>query len=251
MKIKFLGTSHGAPLPGRHCQSILIETEAGAYLFDAGAPVIDLLVNENFDLTRLRAIFVTHLHSDHIDGLPGIVCLASWFYVKMRFGVYLPEQSGVDAIRGYCRTRLQNEYRWDKDESEERIPFFAYETGEIYDDGNLKVTAHPTEHLKRIGKPAYGFLIEAEGKKVYITGDIHGSLSDFPAFLYSDKVDLLISECAHFDPALLAEKLMKCNARTVAVIHVFPLRRFDELKQIEPTVPARMIYPNDGEILTL
>ena len=249
MQIRFLGTSHGAPLPGRHCQSILIETEGGAYLFDAGAPVTDLLVNEGFALTQLRAVFVTHMHSDHFDGLPGLVCLASWFYLKMRFGVYLPERSGVDAVRSFCRARLQNEYRWDKEESEERVPFFCYEAGVVYDDGNLKVVAHPTEHLKRIGKPAYGFLIEAEGKKVFITGDMHGSLSDFPEFLFSERVDLLISECAHFDPASLGEKLKNCKAKTVAVIHVFPLRRFAELKEVEPTVPARMIYPNDGDEL--
>ena len=246
-----MGTSHGAPLPGRHCQSILIETDAGAYLFDAGAPVTDLLVNDGFDLSRLRAVFVTHMHSDHFDGLPGLVCLASWFYVKMRFGVYLPEESGIDAVRAFCRSRLENEYHWDKEESEERIPFRLYRAGVVYDDGNLKVTACPTEHLKRIGKPAYGFLVEADGKRVYITGDMHKSLSDFPAFLSSEGVDLLISECAHFDPEALAEKLKDCKTDAVAVIHVFPLRRFSELHEIEPTVPARMIYPADGDELPL
>ncbi len=46
MKIKFLGTSYGAPSIGRRQQSILIETDdKNAYLIDTGAPVTDVLVN--------------------------------------------------------------------------------------------------------------------------------------------------------------------------------------------------------------
>ena len=40
MKFKFIGTSHGWPLPGRNCQSFLLETDNGSYLIDMGAPVI-------------------------------------------------------------------------------------------------------------------------------------------------------------------------------------------------------------------
>ena len=55
MKIRFLGTSFGAPAVGRHQQSILLETESGnAYLVDAGAPVLDILVNTGYDLKKSK-----------------------------------------------------------------------------------------------------------------------------------------------------------------------------------------------------
>ena len=38
MKIKFLGTSHGVPMPGRYYQSFLIEAGENAYLVDAELP---------------------------------------------------------------------------------------------------------------------------------------------------------------------------------------------------------------------
>ena len=70
MKIKFLGTSHGVPLPERHYQSILIETDNGDYLFDAGAPVMECWIKEGYDLTKLKSVFVTHVHHGAVKKLP-------------------------------------------------------------------------------------------------------------------------------------------------------------------------------------
>ena len=70
MKIHFLGTSYGAPTAERHCQSILIETtDDSAYLVDVGAPVIDILVKQGYDLAKIKGIFITHRHGDHMNGL--------------------------------------------------------------------------------------------------------------------------------------------------------------------------------------
>ena len=78
MKIRFLGTSYGAPAPGRHQQNLLLETESGRdYLVDAGAPVLDILAGEGYDFSRLKAIFITHLHGDHMNGLADILNLAA------------------------------------------------------------------------------------------------------------------------------------------------------------------------------
>ena len=247
MKIRFLGTSHGVPTPGRHCQSILIETDKGACLIDAGAPVMDILINDGYDLNKIKAIFVTHMHSDHMSAVPDIVCLASWYYTDMSFKVYLPEQRGIDAIRDYCAVRLFGEYKKDYEDIAKRITYHLFSEGAVYDDGGMKVSAFPTEHMYTTTGIAYGFLVEADGKKVYVTGDMHSSLKDFGEFLYEEKVDLLITECAHFDPVLLCGKLKKCKADTVAVIHVFPPRRYDELKNQEKELGLRMIYPKDGD----
>lgn len=241
MKVKFLGTSHGLPMKGRHCQSILIQTENGDYMIDAGAPVLDILSNDGYDLTRLKAIFVTHMHSDHMMGIADIICAASWYYKDMNFKVFLPEQRGIDEIRSFCAMLLYNSYDTD------RITYNLYEEGMIYDDGNFKITAYHTDHMDATSDIAYGFMAEAEGQKVYITGDMHRTLKDFREQLYKENVNLLIAECAHFTPEALCDKLKKCRTNAAAIVHVFPLRVYDELKKLEKELPFKMLYPKDGD----
>ena len=70
MKITFLGTSHGVPSEERYCQSMLLEIGENAYLIDAGAPVMNILLRRHFDLNRLKAIFLTHMHGDQPTACP-------------------------------------------------------------------------------------------------------------------------------------------------------------------------------------
>lgn len=69
MKITFLGTSHGVPEVNRFCTSVLLESGGKHYLIDAGAPISDLLIRNKVAFKDISAIFITHLHGDHVDGL--------------------------------------------------------------------------------------------------------------------------------------------------------------------------------------
>ena len=101
MKLTFLGTSHGVPAADRYCQSILAQTENGGYIIDAGAPVFDCLLRQNVDINKIRAVFITHMHGDHVDCLFGLIGIACWYYTDMRFDVFLPEQKGIDAVTAF------------------------------------------------------------------------------------------------------------------------------------------------------
>ena len=63
---------------------------------------MDILINEGQDLGKIKAVFVTHMHSDHMNGLTDMIGLATWYYEDMSCEVYLPEQRGIDAIIEYC-----------------------------------------------------------------------------------------------------------------------------------------------------
>ena len=76
MNIRFLGTGFGAPYKNRHQQSILIEVGENAYLFDAGAPVTDILSFSQYDMSRIKTVFISHLHGDHMNGLNDMINLA-------------------------------------------------------------------------------------------------------------------------------------------------------------------------------
>lgn len=239
MKIKFIGTSHGVPLPNRHYQSVLIETEKGDYLFDAGAPVMESFIQEGYDLTRLKKVFVTHVHHDHMYGILDMVILATWYYTNMNFDIYMPEQRGVDAVREYSKSLLPKK-------TAENILYHVYEEGVMFDDGNIKVTAIHTDHMVALTDIAFGFLIEADGKRVYITGDLHGSLRDFPLEVLSVPTDVLITECAHCSAEKLAEKMEQTNVEKLMVIHVFPLDKFDKMEECMKDSAKELIFPDDG-----
>lgn len=240
MKIKFLGTSHGVPMPGRYYQSFLVEVGENAYLVDAGAPVMDILINEGYDLTKIKAVFITHMHADHMNGLLDMISLATWYYKDMSFEVYLPEQRGIDAIREYLKMPLNGQ-------TTDRVGYHLIEEGVCFDDGALKVTAVHTEHMAASTNIAFGFLLEAEGRKLYVSGDLNGSLRDFPPAELKETVNSLIVECAHFPAERLMEKLQEVNAEKVMVVHVFPLDKYDILKEGLKDAPFEAIYPNDGD----
>ncbi len=239
MKVKFLGTSFGAPSVGRHQQSILIESDNGnAYLFDAGAPVLDILVNQGYDLTKIKAVFISHLHGDHMNGLMDILNLTDYF--RMKYRIYMPEQRGIDAFKSFSLMQLCG-YESD------RVSYDLINDGTFFDDGVVKLTAVRTCHMENTGHPSYGFFIETDGSSVYITGDLSPSLKDFPEFLYECDTDMIISECAHFTADELLSKLTKCNVKKAAVLHVMPVERYADLERLNVDLPFELLLPCDND----
>lgn len=240
MKITFWGTSHGVPSAERYCQSMFIETEHGGYIVDAGAPVMECLLKEKYDLTKLKAVFITHMHTDHVAYIFGLLSLASWYYRDMDFDVYLPEQEGIDTITAFLKMT-------DSNFPNDRVRLHLIKTHEVYQDEELKVVAFPTDHLAGTGRPAYGYLVETEGKKVYISGDLNGEKIDYPDFLNEETVDAFIVECAHFPAEKLIDKLRCCRAKNVWPVHIWTLDKYEILKAAEKELPFVMQYPKDGD----
>lgn len=243
MKIKFLGTSYGAPSIGRRQQSILIETDdKNAYLIDAGAPVTDVLVNECYDISKIKSVFITHLHGDHMNGLHDLINLAE--FLNARFTVFLSEQRGIDAFETYTLMQLGGK-------KGERVSFELFGEGAFYDDGSVKVSALPNDHMKASGRPSYGFLVEADGARVYITGDLHPTLEDFPDFLCREHTDMIVTECAHFSAAEIVGVLNKCSTEKAAFIHVMPPEKYADLCRIESEMRFTPVYPNDNDEIVI
>lgn len=76
MELWFLGTSAGMPIRGRNVTSIALKISRNSgqfWMFDCGEGTQHQLLNTPLKLSRLSKLFITHLHGDHVYGLPGLL----------------------------------------------------------------------------------------------------------------------------------------------------------------------------------
>ncbi len=73
MKVITLGTSAGRPTPLRMASACALEYEGEVLLFDCGEGAQTQLAKSSLHWGNLSAIFITHLHGDHVNGLPGLL----------------------------------------------------------------------------------------------------------------------------------------------------------------------------------
>jgi ribonuclease Z len=73
MKVIPLGTSSGKPTLYRNVSAVAIAREGEWLLFDCGEATQIQVMRAGLSPNRLAAIFITHLHGDHFNGLPGFL----------------------------------------------------------------------------------------------------------------------------------------------------------------------------------
>ncbi len=248
MKITFLGTSHGVPAADRYCSCAMIEAGDAIYFVDAGAPVIDEILRRGKDINNVRAVFTTHAHGDHTNGILNFADLANWYFKESSIDFYFTEQRLADAFDKLIEVI-------DKPRDTERIRFHAVTPDFIYKDENITVSLIPTKHMAHLNRPTYSILMteNASGKRVLFSGDFSYMLreKDVPEIIAKEKLDVFICEMAHFGVEQLMPYLSTCKAKSVYFTHVFPYHRFDEIKSIQNDFDYSITIVDDGSEIDL
>ncbi|GAB0984384.1 ribonuclease Z [Escherichia coli] len=155
MELIFLGTSAGVPTRTRNVTAILLNlqypTQSGLWLFDCGEGTQHQLLHTAFNPGKLDKIFISHLHGDHLFGLPGLLCSRSMSGIIQPLTIYGPQ-----GIREFVETALRISGSW----TDYPLEIVEIGAGEILDDGLRKVTAYPLEHPLE----CYGYRIEEHDK---------------------------------------------------------------------------------------
>jgi ribonuclease Z len=73
LNVTFLGTAGSLPTPERNPSAVLINREGEMMLFDCGEGTQRQMMRAKTGMMRLNYIFLTHLHADHILGIPGLL----------------------------------------------------------------------------------------------------------------------------------------------------------------------------------
>ena len=222
-EIKILGSASGVPTKNRFCESIAISVDEGVYLLDAGEPCSSLLVRAGIPYHQIKAVFISHMDSDHSSGIFMLIQLMELTGRKLPLKLFVPEEA-IDGLSKYLRTvYLFNDLLRFKLEI---LPI--RENGFTYCDKNLSLSAYPNKHLQdrlkekypHLKLESYSFLLEVEKKKIVYSGDI-GKPEDLNSLL-EQKIALLISEMAHFKPEELFSYLSKKKIDKILLTHIHP-----------------------------
>lgn len=206
LDVTILGSGSPVPSNVRFSQAILVEAGGARLLIDAGRGATIRLSQLGVALRDVTAVFLTHLHSDHVDGLQD---LWSTGWLPTPFGsrvkpltIYGPEGT-VAMTKG-----LTSAFAWDIKTriADEKLPpagiawdAHDIDAGVVYDRDGVKVSAFATHHGDLI-HPNFGYVVEYSGKKVVISSD---TTYDERIAQQAKGADLLLHEVADIDPEML------------------------------------------------
>ena len=173
MKVVILGSGSPLPDPDRAGPSTLIRTDAGDLLFDCGRGVLMRAAAAGSAAGALRALFITHLHSDHITDLNDIVTMRwAMSFQPNPLTVVGPVGTG-ELVRateamlapdiGY-RLAHHQDLTWPPSTVATEV-----EVGVVFDEGGVRVTAAPTDHAPV--RPTIGYRVDQGEHSVVIAGD--------------------------------------------------------------------------------
>jgi ribonuclease Z len=204
--VTLLGTGTPIPLPDRFGPSTLVEAGGRRMLFDAGRGVPIRLNQLKTRLGDVDAVFLTHYHSDHINGLPDVWMTS---YIPVAFGerakpMRLWGPTGAARLASNLMITFSDDIRIRM--ADEHVPNDAarieahefYTDGVVFDEGGVKVTAFEVNHGDLI-KPAYGYRVDYAGRSVLISGDTKYNEN---VIMHGKGVDLLIHEVCAVPDAL-------------------------------------------------
>lgn len=155
MQLTFLGTSAGVPTRTRNVTAMLLQlqhpTQPGLWLFDCGEGTQHQLLRTAFHPGKIERIFISHLHGDHLFGLPGLICSRSMAGNIQPLTIYGPQ-----GVKEYVETSLRLSGSW----TDFPLEIVEIRAGKILDDGLRQVTAYPLDHPVE----CYGFRVEEHDK---------------------------------------------------------------------------------------
>jgi ribonuclease Z len=204
MKIHLIGSGGPELTPARSGAATLIETPAALLLFDAGRGALDGIYKSRVPPQDVTRIFLTHLHNDHIEGLPAL-WLTPWFLLGRQtpLEVWGPPGTAamIDGMRRMYAHDLENRPNTVLQRAYLDITVHEIELAAgpsvVYNISGVKVTAFSVEHAD--GNPALGYRVDAAGRSALLTGDT--TYRDTIAAL-AKGVDVIVSNVAAATPAL-------------------------------------------------
>ncbi len=255
MKVRVLGCSGGINQDVA-TTSFLIDEDI---LIDAGTGVCDLSLDE---MRRIKHIFITHSHLDHIVSIPLLV------------DTLFDELSGrplvVHALAETIKALQDHIFNWViwpnftelPDKTNAVLKLETMEAGTVFEFSGRQVEMISVNH----SVPGVGYCVEEGGKVFAFSGDTTSNVNFWSSLNKYDSLDLLFVESAftnqelelaklafHYCPQLLADDLSRLKHKTkVCISHLKPGDEQEIIEQCRAALPGWDICQlNSGDVFTL
>lgn len=250
IRVTLLGTASGPrAFVDKAGISTLVEAGGERLLFDAGRGSMQRLVQAGFPMNAVTKLFLTHLHSDHVIGVPDLM-LSPWSAA--------PERKVPLEVWGPAGTRdmmrhLEDAFafdihmRRDVDESFSpdgiRMVARDIQVGKVYEKNGVMVTAFLVSH--GLVKPSYGYRIDYAGRSVALSGDTSPSDTLVAA---CRGVDVLIHEAIDVD---VLRRLVPDKPRMDAIVarHTTPEQAASIFRKVSPRLAVFSHSPGTAAIV--
>ena len=158
MNITFLGTSSGVPTLTRNVSSLALKLsqKAEVWLFDCGEGTQHQLIKSTIKSSQIRKIFITHMHGDHIYGLPGLLATLGLSGNSKGIDIYGPSN-----LKNFISSALKNSYC----KISFPLKFFEVENSaqtntNLFEDELMEVKCTSLKHRL----PAFGYRVNEKDK---------------------------------------------------------------------------------------
>jgi cAMP phosphodiesterase len=252
MKIQVLGCA-GTISPEARTSAFLLDDDI---LMDGGTICSSLSLT---DIEKIKTIFISHPHFDHIKGLPSLA--ETLIFTEATDPVtILASDMAIDAIRRH----IMNDVIWPDfsrlpTKEQPVLRYQALVEGVAVKAGKLTITPYFLYN----NLSDFGYLIEDGSTSLLYTSDIGAtaqlSINDRVAesliveVSFPNEKSDLARRTGHLTPALLLEMLAKLPTlpRTVFVTHMKTYFREQIVRQLQELGLKNLVILNDGDILNL
>ncbi len=173
VNIVMLGTAGSSPTKERSMPSIAIKYEGDLILFDCGESAQLQMLRYGVNFSKLKAIFISHAHGDHVIGVAGLVRTLGMNRRTEPLKIFIPKgyESVIKMLLSFDRALL--EY------SIEVIGVGS--SGVVYKGNGYSIKSFKLKH----SIPAYGYVFKEDDRRRFIVsktaklgikGEMHSSI---------------------------------------------------------------------------
>lgn len=213
MTVTLLGTGTPALDMDRFGFSNLVQVGGLNLLFDSGRGAALRLGQMRIPLGKIDGVFLTHFHSDHVNGLADVF-LTGYIRVPSLGGRVKPLELFGPSGTKQLADGLQQTFSFDiktrildegVPEAGTQIVATELDEGVIFEKNGVKVTVFPVLHGKNID-PSVGYRVDYKGRSVVFSGD---TKFDQNVIDYGKGVDLLIHEAGSAPQEVMDNPVIK------------------------------------------